>query len=154
MYEGCLLCPLYPLLHVDSSWAIRLFILLMAPCTLYFTCDGGSWARSLKKQRTFRDTTSGFLRKITSKDWMRAEIPYCWCVTSPIWDLGNTCDWPCRMWKLLQPNRNTSQIWVVTRQRCGISAHVPQTSFRGETSGGVAKCGLFSQATKEQCLTV
>ena len=32
------------------------------------------------------------------------------------------------------------QIWVVTRHQYGISALVFQTSFRGETSGGVAKC--------------
>jgi len=35
---------------------------------------------------------------------------------------------------------------TVTRHQYGISALVFQTSFRGETSGGVAKCRLFSQA--------
>ena len=30
----------------------------------------------------------------------------------------------------------------------GISAFASQTSFRGETSGGFAKCRLFSQAIK------
>ena len=39
------------------------------------------------------------------------------------------------------------QIWVVTRHQCGISALVSQTSFRGEASGGVAKCRQFSQRT-------
>ena len=48
---------------------------------------------------------------------------------------------------LLQPIRSTTQIWVVTRHRYGISAHDSQEGFRGETSGGVAKCRLFSQAT-------
>ena len=48
---------------------------------------------------------------------------------------------------LLQPIRSTTQIWVVTRHRYGISAHDSQERFRGETSGGVAKCRLFSQAT-------
>ena len=38
------------------------------------------------------------------------------------------------------------QIWVVTRHQYGISVLVSQTSFRGETSCGVAKCRLFSQA--------
>ena len=33
---------------------------------------------------------------------------------------------------------------VFTRHQYGISALVSQTSFRGETSGGVAKCRLFS----------
>ena len=31
---------------------------------------------------------------------------------------------------------------------CGISARVSQTSFRGKTSGGIAKCRLFSQPTE------
>ena len=38
------------------------------------------------------------------------------------------------------------RIWVVTRHQYGISALVSQTSFRGETSGDVAICRLFSQA--------
>ena len=45
-----------------------------------------------------------------------------------------------------RPIRSTTQIWVVTRHQYGISALVPQTSFRRETSGGVTKCRLFSQA--------
>ena len=44
--------------------------------------------------------------------------------------------------------RQTIQIWVVTRHLYGISALVCQTSFRGETSGGVAKYRLFSEADK------
>ena len=44
-----------------------------------------------------------------------------------------------------QPIRSTTQIWVVTRHQYGISALVSQTSFREETSGGEAKCRLFSQ---------
>ena len=35
----------------------------------------------------------------------------------------------------------------MTRHKYGISALVSQTSFGGETSGSVAKCRLFSQAT-------
>ena len=42
--------------------------------------------------------------------------------------------------------RSISQIWVVTRYQYGISALASQMSFRWETSGGVAKCRLFSQA--------
>ena len=38
-------------------------------------------------------------------------------------------------------------MWLVTRHQYGISALVSQKSFRGETSGGVAKCPLFAQAT-------
>ena len=43
--------------------------------------------------------------------------------------------------------RVTTQIWIVSRHQYGISALVSQTSFRGEISGDVAKCQLFSQAT-------
>ena len=50
-----------------------------------------------------------------------------------------------------QPIRSTTQIWVVTSHQYGTSALVSQTSFRGETSGGVAKCRLFSQADKRGC---
>ena len=38
-------------------------------------------------------------------------------------------------------------MWLVTRHQYGISALVSQKSFRWETSGGVAKCPLFAQAT-------
>ena len=44
------------------------------------------------------------------------------------------------------PIRSTTQIWVVTSHQYGISALFSQTSFRGETSGSVSKCRLFSQA--------
>ena len=40
---------------------------------------------------------------------------------------------------------STVQFFVVTlRHLYSISAHVPQLSFRGETSSGIAKCQLFS----------
>ena len=38
-------------------------------------------------------------------------------------------------------------MWVETCHQYGLSALVSQTSFGGETIGGVAKCRLFSQAT-------
>ena len=52
----------------------------------------------------------------------------------------------CKKKKKNQPE-STTQIWVVTRDQYGNSALVPQTSFRGETTSGVAKCRLFSQAS-------
>ena len=62
-------------------------------------------------------------------------------------DLGSTSDWSCRVGNLFQPIRSTIQNWVVTRHQYGISALVSQTSFGGKTSGSVAKCRLFSQAS-------
>ena len=50
------------------------------------------------------------------------------------------------MGNLSQPIRSTTQIWVAKRHQYGISVLVSQTSFGGETSGGVTKCRLFSQA--------
>ena len=45
--------------------------------------------------------------------------------------------------KIQRPVQWVLHIWLVTRHQYGISALVSQTSFRRETSGGVAKCGLF-----------
>ena len=42
----------------------------------------------------------------------------------------------------------------MTRHQYGISALVSQTSFRGKTIGGVAKCRLFPQAIKHQATIV
>ena len=62
-------------------------------------------------------------------------------------NLASASDWSCRVGNLIQPIRSTTQIWVVTRHKYGISAVVSQTSFGGKTSGSVAKCRLFSQDT-------
>ena len=62
-------------------------------------------------------------------------------------DLGSASDWSCRVGNLIQPIRGTTQSWVVMHHQYRISALTSQTSFGGETSAGVAKCRLFSQAT-------
>ena len=62
-------------------------------------------------------------------------------------DLGSASDWSCHVGNLIQPMRSTTQIWIVTRHQYRISVLVSQTSFGGKTSGGVAKCRLFSRAT-------
>ena len=46
-----------------------------------------------------------------------------------------------------RPIGSPAQIWVVTSHQYGIYALVSQTSFCGETSAGVVKYRLFSQAT-------
>ena len=60
-------------------------------------------------------------------------------------DLGSASDWSYRVGNFLQPIKSTTQIWVVTCHQYGISALVPQTSFRGETSGDVD--GFLSSLT-------
>ena len=62
-------------------------------------------------------------------------------------DLGSASDWSCRGGNLIQPIRSATQIWVVSRNQYGIFELVSQMSFGRETSGSVAKCWLFSQAT-------
>ena len=62
-------------------------------------------------------------------------------------DLGSASDWSCHVRNLLQPIRSTTQIWVVTRHKYGISALVSQMLFHGESSGGVMKYQLFSQVS-------
>ena len=54
-----------------------------------------------------------------------AEIPCWWRVIGQIW----VSDWTCCEGNLLQPIRNTTHIWVVTRHQYGISAPVSKTSF-------------------------
>ena len=61
-------------------------------------------------------------------------------------DLGSAPDWSCRVGNLIEPIRSTTQIRVVTRHQYGISALTSPTSFREETTGGVAKCRLFCRA--------
>ena len=56
-------------------------------------------------------------------------------------DLGSTPDW-----LIICFNPSTTQLCVVTHHQCGNSPLLANTSFRGETSGGVAKSRLFSQA--------
>ena len=62
-------------------------------------------------------------------------------------DLGSASDWLCHVGNLIQPIRNTTQLWVVMRHQYGIFALASQMAFCRETTGGVAKCQLFSQTT-------
>ena len=52
--------------------------------------------------------------------------------------LKHTSDWLKQVFLATRPIRSASQIWVVTGHQHGISSVVAQTSFRGETRGGVA----------------
>ena len=62
-------------------------------------------------------------------------------------DLGIACDWSVREESLLQLITSTAQIWVVTRHQYGISAHVAQTSFSGETRWWRREMSAVFQAT-------
>ena len=62
-------------------------------------------------------------------------------------NLSSNCDWMKQILLAVRQMKSATQIWVVTRHQYGISKLVPQTSFRGKASGGVAKCRMFSQPT-------
>ena len=69
---------------------------------------------------------------------------------STLWNTGHAYsdfDWLKQISYAAGPIRSAIQTWVVTRCQHGISALVSQTSFRGKTSGGVAKCRLFFSQT-------
>ena len=64
-------------------------------------------------------------------------------------DLGRASDWLKQISHAARPIRSTTQNWIVTRHQYRISALISQTSFGGETSDGVAKCGLLFFHTRK-----
>ena len=98
---------------------------------------------SLRKQPTFGDVTTGFPAKWLLRNDRRNST----LMERHYPDLGSASDWSCRVGNLFQPIISTTQIWVVTPHQYGISEVISQTSFGGETTGSVANCRLFSQAT-------
>ena len=98
---------------------------------------------SLRKQPTFGDTTIGFPAKLCLRNEHRNSI----LMTHHYPDLTSACDWLNQISHAAWPIKSTTQIWVVIHHQCGISALISQMSFGRETSGSVAKCRLFSQAT-------
>ena len=62
-------------------------------------------------------------------------------------DLDSASDWLKLLSLAARLIRSITQIKIVTRHQYGIFTLVPQTSFCGETSGGVAKGRLFSKAS-------
>ena len=95
---------------------------------------------SLRKQSTFGDATTGIpakwhlrlnrAQKFRTFDALLARAWWCFWLVSD----------------LFHPIRSTTDLLVVMRHQYGVSALVSQTSFREETSGGVAKFRLSSQS--------
>ena len=99
---------------------------------------------SLRKQTTFRHATNSFPVKRHLRNECRNSI----LMTCHYPDLRSVSDWLKQVSQVARPIRSTTQIWVVKHHQYGISTLVSQTSFRGETVGGVAKCCLFSHTIK------
>ena len=66
-------------------------------------------------------------------------------------DQSSAFDWLMQISYVARPIRSATQIWVLTRHQYGISALVPQSSFRGETIGDVSKCRLFPWTAAASC---
>ena len=96
----------------------------------------------LRKQPALRDPTTNFTAKWRLRNACRNSL----LMTCHNPDLDSASDWLRQISFAARPIRSTTQIWVVSRHQYGISVVVSQTSFRGETSGTVAKCRLISQA--------
>ena len=86
-------------------------------------------------------TTSPLVLPRSDVGERRATIPYRWRDTTQMWMMLLIC------WKFASTNQKHYPDLGSERHQYGISALVSQTSFRGETSVGVSKCWLFSQAT-------
>ena len=92
------------------------------------------------KTTVILDATTGFPAKSRLGNDRRKTI----LMTRHYPDLGCRSDLSCRAGNLLQPIRNTTNIWILTRHQYGISALVFQTSFRRETSEIREISALFS----------
>ena len=92
---------------------------------------------SQRKQPIFRDGTSGFYTKWRLRNERRNSI----LMTCHNPDLGTASDWMKQIF-----NQSEAVYRSGYCHQYGISALICQASFREETTGGVAKCGLFSQA--------
>ena len=95
------------------------------------------------KQPKFCNATTDFPTNWHLKT--NTEIPYWWHVTTQI-SVLLLIGWS----KFTTLVRNMTQIWVVTRHQCGISALVSCMSFHEHVTGGITKCQLFySRASSE-----
>ena len=98
------------------------------------TCQK-KWSFTQRHSATFRGATTGFPAKWGLRNERRNSI----LMTCYYPDLTKAPNWSCRVGNLFQQIKSTTQIWVVTCLQYGISGLVSQTSFRGETSGGVVE---------------
>ena len=79
----------------------------------------------------------GWVARAKLQEWSGIHVVWenCWHFATPLLVSAGIPYW----WPVITQN------WVVTRHQYEISALVSPTSFRREASGGVTKCGLFSQ---------
>ena len=132
--EVCPLMTSCKLSVVFTLWKVWTTLLLCdGYCSLYHL----PWARGLvagENSRHFATSPQVCSRNNVWK--MSAEHTFWWHVTTWVVFLIG--------WNKLSANQK--HYGVVTRHHYGIFAFVSRTPFLGETSGGIAKCRLLSQA--------
>ena len=99
----------------------------------YKKCSDNSRSQTVFRTDIFRKLTLGALISrrhhwFTQEMTFGGESPYWWRVTTQIWEVLLI------RWSRFSPIRRTTQIWVVTRNQCGIAPIVSPTLLRGETS--------------------
>ena len=133
--------------HLNESLSKLLFMTCSSfsiqPPFVLSPIDRSCIPRVAWEQPTFRNVTIGFPAKWRLRNERRnSTVTTCYCLDR------NASDWFKQISLVARPVRSTAAIRVVTRHQYGIcTSLVPQTSFRGETSGGVAKCRLVSMST-------
>ena len=134
---------------------IHLFIFLIVNANFTSLSDkepeSAPWTLVWKKtlSSTFKSPLFRYPERTTNisrSHWFprtRTEIPYWWRVTAQVW-LVLLIGWSKFSDNQTQ-NPDMGKTWVVSHHQYGISAIIFQASFHGDTSGGVARCRLFSQ---------
>ena len=120
-----------------ASLPVSVSVFSLVP-DLFFDC---SRLLEYAKIRTVLQSRFRFVHSLYHYQWTKLAV--CYAVDPVLLLIGSVN----QISDTARPIRSPTQIWVVTRHQYGISALVSQTSFRGETVGGVVKYRLFSQAT-------
>ena len=87
----------------------------------------GPFYSSLRKQLTFGDSTTGLSTKWRLKQRRNSIL-----ITCHYPDRGSASDWSCRVGKLIQPIRNTTQIWVDASSVWNFCARFSDVIWRGK----------------------
>ena len=132
--------------HLNESLSKLLFMTCSSfsiqPPFVLSPIDRSCIPREAWEQLTFRNLAIGFPAKRRLRNERRnSTVMTCYCLDR------NASDWIKQISLVARPIRSTTAIRVMTRHQLGITSLVPQSLFRGETSGEVAKCRLVSMST-------
>ena len=116
----------------------------------YWNSSSSDFARQKKKRQTLHHVTTDFHPKLHQRKRCRNSI----LMMCHYPDLDSASDWSCWEGNLLNSTKHKHCLVMVSDMSSvwsEITAVIPQTSFRRETSDGFTKCQLFSQASDFAC---